>query len=670
MPDPQDPQDAVGPEQQPRSLTSLGLVKQYAVAVAAIGTALAPIWSFVQGQWKVTVLTLVLALLAGALYLVFRRLPREHRIQAKALKRWIVGLLFATPLLSLTALAVYIYLPNTLEPDITRIAVARLVGPTLPEPYQDCRPSDMLVHTLSRVGDRFGTIKAFELPYSIDPDARWAQAWAQLHGISEHADVTVYGEFNLYNTPTNRDEKNPDEIVLDPVVTSVPSIPLAYRSAPLYTWDFPATIARIRDLCASDLRDRASSPPRFLDDARRIAASIAGLQTLGKHDFATAREADREAKVAESSDAQPCKGSASSEPVNRDACPGVLAFYLATLDEGLGNYNDATQEYIYAAGKLGKSEPYIDLGELYMHLGNASAAFTAFDNAVDADPTSVAAVATRSQYERDYLRSREAAIDLDRALRLERKTTFDRFALSRALYQREGTNAAPCAIHILEEAIYDRNFDQEANVDTLVNYAGWLRSSKRIDDSISELITVLQLDPGHALGNYELGLAYSEPKRHDSVLAESYLRRAEYAAVLTDSDYLTRANAASQLADHYDTDPSLKRADYKTAMQSYARSITSNPQGAVTFFDRARLEQGEDDVHARKDYLAAATLSPYDYWIQSATAAFLHKRHQEGEAISYQRRAAFIKKARIPLDERHAWSSDLCRYTHLDADQP
>ncbi|HTA54517.1 MAG TPA: hypothetical protein VK755_07235 [Candidatus Acidoferrales bacterium] len=667
MPEPQDQQV---PKQQPRSLATLGVARQYAIAIAAIATALAPIWSFVQGQWKLTVLTLVLALLAGALYLVFRRLPDQHRGQAKALKRWIVGLLFATPLLSLTALAVYIYLPNTLEPDVTRIAVARLVGPTLPEPYQDCRPSAMLVHTLSRIGDRFGTIKAFELPYSIDPDARWAQSWAQLHGISEHADVTVYGEYNLYNTPTDRDKKDPDEIVLDPVTTSVPSIPLAYRSAPLYTWDFPATIARIRDLCASDLRDRASSPPRFLDDARRIAASITGLEVLGKHDFATAREADREAKVAESTDSQPCKGDPSSEPVNRDACPGVLAFYLATLDEGLGNYYDATQEYIYAAGKLGKSEPYIDLGELYIHLGATNAAFTAFDSAVDADPTSVAAVATRSQYERDYLRSREAAIDLDRALRLQRKTTFDRFALSRALYQREGKNAAPCAISILQEAIDDRSFDQEANVDTLVNYAGWLRSSNQVDDAIGELIKVLQLDPGHALGNYELGLAYSEPKRHDSVLAESYLRRAEYAAVLTDSDYLTRANAAAQLADHYDTDPSLKRADYKTAMQSYASSIRSNPQAAVTFFDRARLEQGEDDVHARKDYLAAAALNPYDYWIQSATGSFLQKQHHDGEAISYQRRATFIKKARIPLDERHEWSSDLCRYTHLDANQP
>ncbi len=642
----------------PQGLVALDRWKQYLVGIAAVLTVAAQLWSAIENQWRLAAITLVLAIVIAALYALSHRVPSgADRRRFEAFRLAMIGLLIAIPLCSLVGLYAYSYLPRALETGTT-IAVARFEGAPLPAPYQDCRPSDMLVHTLARVGGRFGGLRVFELPYSIDPDNRWAQQWAQAHGSFEAADVIVYGEYTLFSTGNGN---QPDELVINPEVTRVPTIPLSTKSAPLYGWEFPGSVASIRELCGSDLQD-AGRAPRFLDDSRRIASAIAGLQALGRQDFEDAQAAVKQAKLAEVDHPQRCIGAVDSGAAKNSLCPGVLAFYLGALDARLGAYGDALQEYAYASGRLGTAAPFINLGELYVRLGQPSKAFAEFDRAVNEDPTSVAAVATRAVYERDYLKPREAALDLNRALQLRSRNLYDELSLSRALYQRGGKGDTKCGIRVLEKVIGSRGFSDRLNVETLVQYGVWLRGVQRPDEAIVQFRRALSIYPGNVEGNYELGLALERSKSGDSTAASSYLRRAEYSPAYTDDDFLERANAAAELMAHFDANSAAKRGDYQLALQSYGASIALNKGAVYAYYDRALLEGSSNKAAAQRDLETAARMRPDDPMIQSKLAQFFGAAGRPDEAQPYHVRAKADIDDRIPKEDQAAWSSKRCRY--------
>ncbi len=653
-----DPQRGDAPPQHTDALTALDRWKQYLVAVAAILTVAAQLWSAIENQWRLAAITLLLAIVIVISYVLTHRVPERNPRRAEAVRLAMIGLLIAIPLCSLAGLYVYSYLPRTLETGTT-IAVARFEGPPLPAPYEQCRPSDMLVHTLARVGARFGGLSVFELPYSIDPDNRWAQQWAQAHGSFEAADVVVYGEYTLYSAKSGG---TPDEIVLNPEVARIPTVPLSTKSAPLYGWEFPGSVAPIRELCGSDLRE-AGHAARFLDDARRISIAIAGLQALGRQDFEDAEEAVKEAKVADVDHPQACLGDTDTSAKD-SLCPGVLGFYLGALDARLGHYDEARQEYTYASGRLGTAAPFINLGELDVRLGDSARAFAEFDRAVDADPASVAAIATRAIYERDYLRPRQAALDLDRALQMRTRNLYDRLALSRALYQRGGKGDSACGIAELAGVVNSRGFNERINVDTLVQYGVWLRGAHRPDDAIVELQRALRIYPSNVAGNYELGLALEQANRPDKTSAASYLRRAEYSPAYTDEDFLDRANAASELVAHLDGDPAVKKRDYAVAMRAYARSIAVNKAAVYAYYDRANIEAPSNEAAAQRDLETAARMRPYDSMIQSRLAQFYDAAGHPEKGKPYHDRAKSDVQGRIPKEEQAQWSTADCRYVH------
>lgn len=657
-------------------LGSLDRWKQYLVAIAAILTVVAQLWGIVENQWKLASITLLLAALIVALYVVLHRVPIGQPKVAETLRLSMIGLLIAIPLCSLAGLYLYSYLPRQLERGATTIAVAEFAGPPLPDPYKDCRPSDMLVHTLVRTSARFGGVTAFELPYSIQPDNRWASQWAQFHGLFEAADVIVYGEYTLFNSKNPESSDKPDSIVINPEVARVPAIPLAFTSAPLYSWISSGSVARIQDLCGSDLRE-AGHPARFLDDARRVAVAIAGLQALGRRNFQAAQDALQQAQAPEVAAPQACAGDTAGT-VKDSLCPGVLAFYLATLDSRLGNLARAAQEYRFAAGRLGTPEPYINLGELEMRLGNAADAFVQFDRAVAADPGSVAAVATRAQYERDYLRPQEAAIDLRRALDLQKAIddgnlsrgasyVYDRLVLSRALYQRGGPGDAACGIAQLGRVLYSTGRSNPGNVDAQVQYGAWLRGDRRYPEAIAELQSALATDPDHVQGNYVLGLAYEQSAPHTESAARSYFERAEFAPAYTDGDFLYQANAANELAAHYDGDAVARKADVARARNAYGRAIHLNTGAVYAYYGRALLEAPSERQEALRDFQIAARLHPDDAMIQSAFAQFLDSLGRRDEARGYHDRARAAIDGRISKDERQTWSAQSCGYVAAPA---
>lgn len=651
-------------------LESLGRWKQYLVTVAAILTVVAQLWGIVENQWKLASITLLLAAVIVALYVVSNRIPIGQPKVAETVRLSMIGLLIAIPLCSLAGLYLYSYLPRQLERGTTTIAVAEFSGPPLPDPYKDCRPSDMLVHTLTRTSARFGGVTAFELPYSIQPDNRWASQWAQFHGLFEAADVIVYGEYTLFNSTNPGSADKPDEIVINPEIARVPEIPLAFTSAPLYSWISSGSIARIQDLCGSDLRE-AGHPARFLDDARRVVVAIAGLQALGRRNFQAATDALQQAQSPEVAVPQTCAGDPNG--VAKDSfCPGVLAFYLATLDSRLGHLSRAVMEYRYAAGRLGTPEPYINLGELEMRTGNAADAFGQFDRAVAADPNSVAAIATRAQYERDYLRSREAAIDLKRALDLEKSIeqgavsraadyAYDRLVLSRALYQRGGPGDAGCGIAQLGRVLYATGRSNPENVDAQVQYGAWLRGERRYPEAIAELQSALATDPDHVQGNYVLGLAWEQSSPPNNAAAVDYLERAEYAPAHTDSDFLYEANAAGELASRHD-DANGRQSDMARARQAYAEAISLNPGAVYAYYGRGILEAPSNRQQALRDFQTAARLHPDDAMVQSALAQFLDSIGRGTEAKSYHDRARLSIERRISKEEQQTWSAQSCSY--------
>jgi tetratricopeptide (TPR) repeat protein len=659
-PEPRDPrppdaaQAAAGNGSGP--LSQIDHWQQYLVAVAALFTVVAQLWSAVENQWKLATVTLTAALVLGALYALAHRAVRDPKM-VRLTRALLILFLIAVPLCSMVGLFMYSYLPRLVEKG-TRVAVARFVGPKLPAPYDDCRPSDMLVHTLSQIGNRFGLITPFELPYSIDPDNRWARWWTRSHGLFEAADVLVYGEYTLRAGPDGK----PDEIVLHPEVDQIPKIPLTDKTAPLYSWDLHGSVGKIDEICNSGIRDAGKVPP-FLDYTRRLTLAIVGAQLLGAQRFEEAEEALREAKTAYGDESPRC----SVDPPAPE-CPGVLNFYLATLDQRLGHYPDAEREYRYAASVLHTAAPLINLGELYMQTGHPQDAFVALDRAVAAEPNSIAALATRALYEWDYDRPRQAAVDLDRSLRLPTDGLYDDIALSRALYQRGGSSALPCGLKVLDRAVHRSDFDGAANVDTLVRYGMWLRAANRRPEALESFEKALRYNPQHIKANYQLARALEDVGTSENSLAQAYFRRAVYPPAYTDEDFLDRANAAAELVNKYDgTDARQARSDRAAAMAAYTESTVRNRYAVYAYWDRARLEVNTDNRAAEEDFRAAAALHPYDPMILSSLAQFLGAAGRRAESDVWHAKAAAALKSRIPAADSDAWSGfPTCRYEHMD----
>ncbi|MBV8532010.1 MAG: hypothetical protein JO104_11900 [Candidatus Eremiobacteraeota bacterium] len=699
------PPDSAGDKPREAGLAALDHWKRYLVAVAAVLTTLAQLWSIVENQWRLGVVTLLLAAIVVALYSLSHRrsakspLTALERRREEVLRLAMIAALIAIPTLSLVGLYAYSYLPRALESGTT-IAVARFEGDTLPEPYKECHPSDMLVQTLSRVGYRFGGLRVFELPYSIDPDNRWAEWWAKTHGFFEGADIVVYGEYTLYSS---KGSKDPDEIVLDPEVARIPTIPLGFKSAaPLYSWDFPGSVARIAELCSSDLPDATvPRPPRFLDDARRLAQAVVGLQALGKQDYETAREALNAAKQPESSDLQHCE---SQKDINRDdadaaksLCPGVLAFYLGMLDGRLGQYDDASKEYTYAARRLDSAAPFINLGELFERRGGGSysdLATYSFERAIYADPTSVAAIATRAFYDDN---PKQAALDLTEAMLLRPRSLYDELVLSRAVYQQqrlyngdEKDDYVNCGIGILRQLIQSRSLNEDANAAAYAQYGDWQRkkhdniindpqkrnvpkagdeASAALNDAIGALNKALEIDPRNVLANYDLGLIYEHSTNEgDHAAAERYFREAEFAPAFTDDDYVSKANAAVELINAYDGDRFSKKADYNVAMSTYDQSIHFNTGAVYAFNGRANLELENPNFEkgnlkrALADSEKALRLLPYAGLIRNTC------EQMEPCKIYENKRFPSPSEASPPPNTWRAitWSAKDCRYRDLD----
>jgi tetratricopeptide (TPR) repeat protein len=662
---------------QPRIFASLDRWQRYVVALAALLTVVAQLWSIVENRWQLALATLILVAFVATLYFVSHRFLEKHPISVEAFRLTMIGLLIAIPVLALVVLYLYSYLPRQEEAGATTVAVAQFVGPPLPDPYKECRPSDMLVHTLVRVGARFGGINAYEVPYRIDPDSRLANSWAKFYGWFDAADVIVYGEYILSSSANARKNDNPDQIVINPVVAKVPLIPIGYTSAPIYGWNFSGNVARIRDLCGSDLAE-AGHPARFLDEARRGAVAIAGLQALGKNDLGTAQDALKEARRVEVTPPETCAGDPTQGASKGSLCPGVLAFYLATLDARLGALQRAAGEYQYAAAQLEAPEPYLDLGELYVRLGKPASAFNAFDAAVNADPNSIAALATRAEYEFDWLRPRQAAIDLQRAIDLEAQLearigsgkatpppgdVYNKIALSRALFQRGGEGSAVCGIALMKNVLYPNGPDAKPNShvgpEALVEYGIWLKLEKN-SGAMAPLEAALQTHPRHVHANYKLGLMLEQSKPPNKIAAAYYLRRAEYAPAISDDDFLYQANAANELASRFDTDPLERSHDINWASRAYGEAMEENPGAVYAYYGRAQLEMRNNPQKALRDFLTAARLHPDDALVQSELGQFLDSIGRRGDGKKYHDKAHFVAHARIPNDER-GWSH--CNYT-------
>jgi tetratricopeptide (TPR) repeat protein len=634
-------------------LARLDSWQKIGLAIAGLLTLIAQLWLAIQKDWQITAVTLLLAGIAIAIDIVFFRRRSKVDPRKQRFARWAsIATLIGIPIASMIFLFAYSYLPRTKASGNT-IAVSRFAGPALPAPYESCRPSAMLVHALGDVADRFHRIEVFEVPYTVDPERRWAGFWAKSHGWLDAADVIVYGDYNLAKS----DEKlaTADEITLNPRVDAVPKIPIADKVPPLYSWDFPRRTMPIAQLCGAAAGEQGS--PDFIDDARGLALAVVGADLFAAQDYEGAKHAVEEAKVS-------LKGSACDNRGGRTPCRGVLAFYLANLDLRLGNFADAENEYRYAADHLESTAPLISLGELYIRRGRPKEGFESLDRAVRTDPASVAALATRALYERDYLRPREAAVDLDRALTQPATHFYDLSALSRALYQRGGKGDTDCGLAMLHRAIASPEFDRRTMLDTYVRYGIWLGHAKRSDEAAQIFSAALALNPYNIKANYAIGVALREKGLKPQ--AKAAFHRALFSPGFTDDDALDKANAANELRSLAESESEELEAR-AAALQSYGQAISVNGNAVYAMWDRGQLEDSLKQYDlAERDFKTAADLHPFDATLVSTYSLFLRQHGRADESIRYANTTRAVLRTRIPPDEAKQWSSQTCRYENMD----
>jgi tetratricopeptide (TPR) repeat protein len=625
------------------------------VGLVSVMTAIAQAWVVIEQKWLISIVTLLLTALCVTLYFLFGRRQVKDDAAAALIRRTALGVLLLTPVLAAVWLYAYSALPR-LKEDGNTLAVARFAGPPLPAPYESCRPSAMLVDALQQVAEQYHHFAVFELPYAIAPDGRWAKVWAQGHGSFEAADIIVYGEYTLHESAPGK----ADEIAITPRFESVPTVPLASeKSAPLQEWETPGSVVKIEALCRGGLR-QAGGAPLFLDNAHRLALAIVGAKLFGAQDYSGALEALREAKAVAPERACDAAGT-------RSSCPGVLAFYLANLDQRAGNYADAEREYLRASEELPNvAAPSIDLGELYARRGKKAEALRAFERAVQTDPGSVAAVATRALYEREYGSPENAALDLDRAQRLQPAGVYDVIALSRALVQR--SDGSGCGVKLMGSAVARRDFDKRAMIDAFVAYGVW---QERSDPEIATAIfrNALALDPYHVKANYRLGLllrdeANALAKRPASASAEvtelrrqsrAQFQRAVSAPGFTDEEFLDKGSAAHELGDD------------AAALRFYERSIGINANAAYAHHHRAEILEARGALaEAGREYAVAAELLPNDALTVGSYAGFLSARaNGSPAALRWKNRLRNLASTRFSPDETSTWSASACRYEGL-----
>ncbi len=632
-------------------------LQKAALTLAGVLAAITQLWLAVQQQWQIAAVTLILLLVVVSLYFLFFRRWAGANEQMRHIVRWsAIAALIGIPIAAMLGLIAYSYLPRINGTGNT-VAVSTFAGPPLPHPYEKCRPSEVLVRTLADVRDVFGHINVFEVPYSIDPDGRFAALWARGHGLLDGADAIVYGNFTL--AKSNPALSEADLIVLDPRIDAVPRVSTADKAPPLYAWTLQRRTEAIADLCGGAAPGNDAAP--FPDDARRLALALVGADLFASQNFARASDALQQARDTRGT------ANACDDRATRSSCGGVLAFYLGGLDLRFGNFSAAEHELLYAARKLETSTPYVLLGEMYVELGRAPEAFSSFDEAVQTDPSSMAAVATRSLYERDYLRPRQAAIDLNQALSMTPQNFYDLSALSRALYQRGGRGDSACGIALLGRAMNRSDFDRKNMLDTYVRYGIWLAHAGRGDEAIPVFSNALAIDPYHLKANYYLGIALEGMGPASLPEAATYLRRVVYAPGFTDEDYLDKANAANELRNS-GADPAGNSATLNTALQFYAKAIELNPNAATAIWDRGRLYDQTGSIEsADRDLREATRLHPFDATMLQTYSAFLKRHGRAGEAASYDARVRAVNDARIPKDEADEWqASPRCRYRGFD----
>jgi tetratricopeptide (TPR) repeat protein len=615
------------------------------VCVALVGllAALAQVASVLENQWRLVAVSAVLLAVFLAFYVLSHRTSQFGTRRRRAIRLVALGALVGIPAICLPAFVAATLLPRWVE-DGSTLAIARFAGPPFPQPYLNCRPSDMLVDDLRQIADRYGHLKVFELPYVIEPNGRWAPAVAQSHGLLQSADVVVYGEFNLLGNG-KVPAATADRVLVEPHVSAVPTIPLPYLSVPLPAWEFPARVTSIDDLCSG-------KAPGFLDDARRLALTIVGARLSNAHDTLAAERALAEARFPRgpATPQEDCNGSARIDDAK--ACPGVLAFYLANLDHALGNDEFALSEYRYASQKLLTAAPFIDLGELYAARGRPDDALNAFGRAVDAEPNSVAALATLALYERDRglpRDLRDAAVDLDRALRQPAANAYDEIALAHALHQRSA--GGDCDLRRLEAAMARRDFNPAAMIDTLVVHGRWLRDRKRTADAIRVLEQALRFDPQRIKANYTLGLALRDAKTEPQATAAFV--RTTHAHGYTAEELLDQANAAHELGDD------------DLARRFYGGAIEKNHNAVYAYFGRALAERKSRDLAgAERDVRAALAVHPKEAMLLDTLSDILADRGRLAAARALRARADGLLKTPNPFDAY--WSPATCGYEGLD----
>lgn len=569
-------------------------------------TAVANLEGFLDKQWKLAAATVVIALVGVAFWIVAdrRRSVKTRRFAAFAL----IGVVGTAS----GGLFWYALSPRIAPDHAPIFAIARFDGPDLPTPYANCRPSDMLADSLADVRNRFHQLEAFELPYKIEPDGRWADLWALSHGWLQGADVVVYGEYSLVDRAIGSNQ--PDRILISPHVSAVPFIPLGWKRAPLTRWQLNPRLVAIDQLCSG-------TAARFINDAHRLGLAISALRLFSKHEFIGAQRALAEAEDV-SGEIQPAwadqsgthrqpKPASQCYGVSADEteCSGILAFYLAALEQRSGNYTRAENEYRIATKKLDRAAPYIDLAELYALQCDWKRTLLALNFAVWADPSSVAALATRSEYEYEYGDRDQAQVDLKRAQSVKITSDYDRIALSRALHQRSDAKSKQQGTDEMRKALREGDFEKQQLLETRVEFATWLLDDGKVDESISNLTEVTDVQPDNISANYVLGLAYAAKRslvknapadleRYGDMMKQGYLR-ALGGRAFTDEEYTTQGNAAYELNLPHQ------------ALTLYGQALRINPHAVYALSGRAGVYKRAGHYQlAIENYRAALTLHP------------------------------------------------------------
>lgn len=611
--------------------------QRFVVALTALLAAGANLLIFLEKQWLVAALTILLGVLGAAFYVAARNKRKPNVEEALFTRVAARGVLVAVALFTIAAALIVTVTPRLYERG-TIFAVARFVGPPLPSPYGDCRPSDRLAQTLADVGHDYQNVSAFELPYAIDPGGRWAGMLARWHGFLQGADTVIYGEYSFADDGTG----SPDRLLITPKTDSVPAIPLGTKTAPLMSWHFPNRLVRIDELCTGRSQ-------RFLNDGRRLILALAGLQMFASQRYLAAEQALRDAKSTRFGDAD-----TPSRPVDdphshcndpedlQSECSGELAFYTAVLDKHFGHFEEAIKEFDFATLHLMRPAPYINLGEMYVARNKGSRALEAFKNAVATDPTSIAAWASLAQYRAEYGDAADgpaATFELDRARALAERQggsaadSYGIIALSRALFQRNGNdgNDRREAVDWVRRLMERRDFDPAMMTDTVVDFAKWQIALGNHDVAITELERTLRVDPDDIRANYLLAteLLLTAPAKNAREARDADVA-AMFGHAYTDEQLTTAGNAAARLG--------RKQA----ALNDFHLAIVCNPAYAYAYASRADLlsSMGKRFLpRAIQDYHVAVTLHPRELELTAGLQKVLDaaKRPSDGRRVAVER---------------------------------